>query len=209
MHFFLNEAELWQGCAIHVPHSDENMAETASETDESSCGKINVFVDRKQNRPFLVSSPSGETPRWNQGIFSCLKGKKGGLISRFLRRTAQSSSTTGGASSTSSGSASSSNKTTTTAPSTDGSAGRKVDNSYKYNLQQMPSIVLEHAGINSQWLCHGKDSPLTEFEIQYYLYHLLIALDSLVGSKSTSVALVACERVFCVSTDSTWDPLMT
>lgn len=52
--------------------------------------------------------------------------------------------------------------------------------------QQMPSFVLEHAGPHSQWLCHGiPDLPgnnhpyLTEYEIKYYLLHLLVALDSL------------------------------
>lgn len=70
----------------------------------------------------------------------------------------------------------------------------------------MPSLVLEHAGPNSRWLCHGrgcdtstslpqvgisKDSAstkkegekepihLTEYEIKYYLCHLLVALDAL------------------------------
>jgi len=45
----------------------------------------------------------------------------------------------------------------------------------------MPSLVLEHAGVDSQWLCHEKDSFLSEDEVRYYLYHLLIALDSLHG----------------------------
>ena len=39
----------------------------------------------------------------------------------------------------------------------------------------------EHAGVDSQWLCHEKDSFLSEDEVRYYLYHLLIALDSLHG----------------------------
>jgi len=71
----------------------------------------------------------------------------------------------------------------------------------------MPSLVLEHAGPNSRWLCHGRGcdtstSPsmigvsndssstkqggedkepihLTEYEIKYYLCHLLVALDAL------------------------------
>jgi casein kinase II subunit alpha len=51
----------------------------------------------------------------------------------------------------------------------------------KYKLQPMPSLVLEHAGVDSQWLCHEKDSFLSEDEVRYYLYHLLIALDSLHG----------------------------
>lgn len=55
------------------------------------------------------------------------------------------------------------------------------DSSKKYHLQTMPSLVLEHAGVNSQWLCHSTkgDQFLTEEEIQYYLYHLLVALDHL------------------------------
>jgi len=68
---------------------------------------------------------------------------------------------------------------------------------------QMPSLVLEHAGPNSQWLCHRKSgdpsllpnplfnqqqqqqsiseapSHLREYEMKYYLFHLLIALDAL------------------------------
>jgi serine/threonine protein kinase len=52
----------------------------------------------------------------------------------------------------------------------------------KFKLQSMPSLVLEHAGVDSQWLCHFKDSYLTEEEIQYYLYHLLVALDALHAS---------------------------
>eukprot|EP00980_Cylindrotheca_fusiformis_P014733 scaffold4009_cov124-Cylindrotheca_fusiformis.AAC.13 len=50
---------------------------------------------------------------------------------------------------------------------------------YKYKLRGMPSLVLEHAGVDSQWFSHSKDRHLTEFEIQYFLYHLLIALDNL------------------------------
>jgi casein kinase II subunit alpha len=61
-------------------------------------------------------------------------------------------------------------------------------------LQPMPTLVLEHAGLQSQWLCHGKSSIepnvapssistvdlfLSEYDIQYYLYHLLVALDAL------------------------------
>ncbi|GKY97898.1 hypothetical protein MPSEU_000747800 [Mayamaea pseudoterrestris] len=68
-------------------------------------------------------------------------------------------------------------------------------------LPQMPSLVLEHAGPHAQWLCHGhgllapssseKAAPphdqaataesqyLSDYEIRYYMFHLLIALDSL------------------------------
>jgi Protein kinase domain. len=69
------------------------------------------------------------------------------------------------------------------------------------NNGKMPSIVLEHAGRNARWLCHGlgcdptskmeahttsqtQEQPqpphhLTEYEIKYYLCHLLVALDAL------------------------------
>ena len=72
------------------------------------------------------------------------------------------------------------------------------------NIQEMPSLVFNHAGRKSRWLCHGLgtdssittsfESPtihqntpndldvpfhLTEYEIKYYLCHLLIALDAL------------------------------
>jgi casein kinase II subunit alpha len=49
----------------------------------------------------------------------------------------------------------------------------------KRQLQPMPALVLEHAGVDSMWLCHSKNDYLTDHEIRYYLYHLLIALDSL------------------------------
>ena len=69
---------------------------------------------------------------------------------------------------------------------------------------QMPSLVLEHAGPTSRWFSHGpgcdhstqssnvhktesnslyreEEEPfhLTEYEIKYYLFHLLVALDCL------------------------------
>lgn len=55
------------------------------------------------------------------------------------------------------------------------------DVSKKYQLQSMPSLVLEHAGVDSQWFCHStKDNQyLSEDEIRYFLYHLLVALDHL------------------------------
>jgi casein kinase II subunit alpha len=53
------------------------------------------------------------------------------------------------------------------------------DANKKYKLQSMPSLVLEHAGVDSQWLCHSKDDYLKEEEIRYFLYHLLVALDHL------------------------------
>ena len=52
----------------------------------------------------------------------------------------------------------------------------------KYQLQSMPSLVLEHAGVDSQWLCHSKDRLMTENETRYFLYHLLVALDHLHSS---------------------------
>jgi casein kinase II subunit alpha len=54
------------------------------------------------------------------------------------------------------------------------------DSSKRYHLQSMPTLVLEHAGVDSQWLCHPKDGQyLTDEEIQYFLLHLLVALDHL------------------------------
>lgn len=63
------------------------------------------------------------------------------------------------------------------------------------DLPKMPSLVLEHAGTTAQWLCHGQglssraedaaqgnvvDSYyLSDYEIRYYLFHLLVALDGL------------------------------
>ena len=72
-------------------------------------------------------------------------------------------------------------------------------------LPRMPTLVLGHAGHESQWLCHngraggsrgmasyaattGKTSGieeqsqndlLTQFEVRFYLFHLLVALDSM------------------------------
>lgn len=51
----------------------------------------------------------------------------------------------------------------------------------------MPAIILQHAGPKAQWLCHGHringvdfaTNYLSQFEIKYYLFHLLRALDSL------------------------------
>ena len=71
------------------------------------------------------------------------------------------------------------------------------------DLPRMPALVLQHAGPNAQWLCHGvsdhgkhsnsqptssgtssssDSSYLTDYEIRYYLYHLLMALDGLHAS---------------------------
>jgi casein kinase II subunit alpha len=60
--------------------------------------------------------------------------------------------------------------------------GEYHDSNKKYQLQSMPSLVLEHAGVDSQWLCHSKDHNLSEEEIRYFLYHLLVALDQLHSS---------------------------
>ena len=57
-------------------------------------------------------------------------------------------------------------------------------------LQRMPSLVLKHAGVNSQFFCHRANNNhavkpdkeadfLSDYEIKYYLFHLLVALDSL------------------------------
>jgi serine/threonine protein kinase len=51
----------------------------------------------------------------------------------------------------------------------------------KFQLKNMPSLVLEHAGVDSQWFSHNKDQHLSEGEIQHFLYHLLVALDNLHG----------------------------
>jgi len=57
-----------------------------------------------------------------------------------------------------------------------------------HQQQQLPSLVLEHAGQKAQWFCHGisaqkginaDTSYLNEIEMKYYLCHLLIALDGL------------------------------
>ncbi|GAX27422.1 hypothetical protein FisN_23Hh114 [Fistulifera solaris] len=61
------------------------------------------------------------------------------------------------------------------------------------DLPRMPALIMEHAGPQSQWFCHSADnnlgsaSPqahsfLTDYEIRYYLYHLLAALDGLHAS---------------------------
>jgi casein kinase II subunit alpha len=74
------------------------------------------------------------------------------------------------------------------------------DNPSQYS-PQMPTLILQHAGLNSQWLCHGRGSDptnnaiamdtaieedievyLSEYQIQYYLFHLLVALDALHAS---------------------------
>ena len=57
-----------------------------------------------------------------------------------------------------------------------------------HQQQQLPALVLEHAGQKAQWFCHGisaqkgintDNSYLTETEMKYYLCHLLVALDGL------------------------------
>ncbi len=78
------------------------------------------------------------------------------------------------------------------------------DRERKKDEGQMPSLVLEHAGLTSRWFSHGpgcdlstlpsilqghhqsakkeeEEQPyhLTEYEIKYYLFHLLVALDCL------------------------------
>lgn len=66
-------------------------------------------------------------------------------------------------------------------------------NNEKYH-QYMPAMVMEHAGAQARWFCHGvgkeahsvsgrkyddEQNYLSIYEIKYFLYHLLIALDSL------------------------------
>jgi len=75
------------------------------------------------------------------------------------------------------------------------------DQRRKQDEGQMPSLVLEHAGPDARWFSHGPGSDtntqnsnmskthsyngesepyhFTEYEIKYYLFHLLVALDCL------------------------------
>jgi hypothetical protein len=74
------------------------------------------------------------------------------------------------------------------------------DNHNNHDEQQLPALILEHAGTHSKWFCHGPWSSasentildnqsnrpistdadyLSEREMKYYLCHLLIALDAL------------------------------
>lgn len=59
-------------------------------------------------------------------------------------------------------------------------------------LPRMPSLAMEHAGPGAQFLCHPLPSVkinsrqdnvggdfLSEYEIKYFLFHLLVALDAL------------------------------
>ena len=78
------------------------------------------------------------------------------------------------------------------------SGGAASVSSRARNAATMPSLVLEHAGRQSRWLCHGRGTDskqttatedddeddqdslyLSEYEIKYYLFHLLVALDAL------------------------------
>lgn len=59
------------------------------------------------------------------------------------------------------------------------------------DLPKMPCLVLEHAGPSSQWLCHERPNSssaassdatsafLSDYEIRYFLCHLLVALEAL------------------------------
>lgn len=76
----------------------------------------------------------------------------------------------------------------------------------EFDLPQMPSLILQHAGPQSQWLCHEKSVPLqstttvsirdptttepssqedgtnlylSDYEIRYYVCHLLVALQGI------------------------------
>jgi casein kinase II subunit alpha len=63
--------------------------------------------------------------------------------------------------------------------------------SQQQQQHSMPALILEHAGRNAQWLCHNGNSnnsnnnkeyeanPLSDYEIRYYLCHLLVSLDGL------------------------------
>eukprot|EP00934_Nitzschia_sp_Nitz4_P007608 Nitzschia sp. Nitz4//scaffold81_size91200//35588//36898//NITZ4_004985-RA/size91200-processed-gene-0.105-mRNA-1//1//CDS//3329558707//7598//frame0 len=54
----------------------------------------------------------------------------------------------------------------------------------RLRLQEMPSLALEHAGLQSTWFCHkaSENSYLSMDEIRFFLYHLLVALDFLHAS---------------------------
>lgn len=54
----------------------------------------------------------------------------------------------------------------------------RADNRLETQLPRMPALILEHAGPTSQWFCHGSEG-LSDYEVRYYLYHLLVALDAL------------------------------
>jgi casein kinase II subunit alpha len=73
-----------------------------------------------------------------------------------------------------------------------------ADNRLPTDLPRMPSLVLEHAGPASQWLCHERitgtttannsnsnddtdtgNAFLSDYEIRYFLCHLLVALEAL------------------------------
>ncbi|KAL3792803.1 hypothetical protein HJC23_002610 [Cyclotella cryptica] len=86
---------------------------------------------------------------------------------------------------------------------------QKKTNQHQFNIdgnhnsddeQQLPALILEHAGTHSKWFCHSPrsttngstildnrsntpisndDDHLSEREMKYYLCHLLIALDAL------------------------------
>lgn len=49
----------------------------------------------------------------------------------------------------------------------------------EFSVPRMPTLVLQHAGMNAQWLCHMDDAYLSEYEMRYFLCHLLVALDGL------------------------------
>jgi len=65
----------------------------------------------------------------------------------------------------------------------------------QHGTTQLPALVLQHAGQNAQWFCHGQqlsqnsnkdnnnnnnsNNYLSEYEMKYYLCHLLLALDGL------------------------------
>ena len=85
----------------------------------------------------------------------------------------------------------------------DNTASQKRINQHQLNAgennqhdEQLPALILEHAGTHSKWFCHGPRSTnnnkthgntqfqndseyLSEREMKYYLCHLLIALDAL------------------------------
>jgi len=61
-------------------------------------------------------------------------------------------------------------------------SSNNINNNHSSNNRHllMSSLVLKHAGRDSEWLCHGdKSSPLSDYEIRYYLCNLFMALDGL------------------------------
>lgn len=96
-----------------------------------------------------------------------------------------------------------SNKKNVNNGNNNGGNKKNNNNSQQQHGEEIPALVLEHAGQRAQWFCHGPrpssissanktaqqtnmyrgrhsyQNHLTEYEMKYYLCHLLIALDGL------------------------------